>query len=371
MNRNNELKSLLETPVARRTVFKGIAAAGTASLLTSCSSSTQKTLTISDFGGTLSEAYKEAFYDEFESETGVKIKVAPTVTMGALKAQAESSSPTWDLVENSPYFMILAGKAGYLEKIDYDRIPAASGSSIDADARFEYSMGYNSYSDVVGWNTQSIQGQPTGWADMWDVKRFPGKRSYISYPDYGALEQPLLAEGMSFEEIYSTLSSPDMKGIQRSLDSLKNLAPHIGQWWTYGAQPVSALADGSAAMAYAWSGRIAPLKRAGAPVDFTYNDGIIVLDSLAVVKGSKNSDLAHQFINFTLDKKRQARLAELTTYGPVNQDAYSLIDDDTLKYVNTAPENKKLQMVCDQNWTAEYYSVVTREYTSTLAAFEK
>lgn len=367
-----------ERGFTRRRFLAGVGSVGLGLLMPGCGNPPSapgggaegKTLTISDFGGELSKAYRQAFYDEFERAKGVKIEIAPTVTMGALKAQTAQESPTWDLVENSPYFMIIAGEKGYLEPLDYDAIPNATGSSIQEGARFKYSMSFNSYSDVVSWNTQQIERQPASWSDMWDVQTFPGKRSYISYPEYGALEQPLRAQGVPQTEIYAELRKPDFAGVDRSLQSLEELAPSVSQWWSFGAEPASALANGSVAMAYAWSGRVAPLQSQGAPVSFTYDDGILVLDSLAVVKGSANAKLAHEFINFTLDKRRQAKLAELSTYGPVNEDALKLIAPEKLKLVNTAPTNRDKQMVLDQQWTADNFSAISKRYAAALTQFQ-
>ena len=57
-------------------------------------------------------------------------------------------------------------------------------------------MGGDVFSTVLAWNTKTYGDKgPQSWADFWDVKKFPGKRSYRKGVA-GALEPALMADGV-------------------------------------------------------------------------------------------------------------------------------------------------------------------------------
>ncbi|TIR95795.1 MAG: ABC transporter substrate-binding protein, partial [Mesorhizobium sp.] len=67
---------------------------------------------------------------------------------------------------------------GLLEPIDFAAVPKA-----DLDPRFsnEHAVGSFYYSFVLAWNKGAVSGEPTSWADMFDTKKFPGKRTFYKW----------------------------------------------------------------------------------------------------------------------------------------------------------------------------------------------
>ena len=69
-----------------------------------------------------------------------------------------------------------AGAEGILEKLDYKVIDISNFLPGTAQ---DYCVGGDVFSTVLAWNTKTYgQNGPQSWADFWDVKKFPGKRSY-------------------------------------------------------------------------------------------------------------------------------------------------------------------------------------------------
>ena len=69
-----------------------------------------------------------------------------------------------------------------------------------------------------------------------------------------------------------------------------------------------------------------------------------------MVKGSKNQEVALQFINFALDGKRQAGMVKENPYGPSNSTAFEFLTPQEAKDLTTAPDNLKRQFWINEDW---------------------
>ena len=86
-----------------------------------------------------------------------------------------------------------------------------------------YYVGGDAFSTVVAWNTKTYgEAGPQNWVDFWDVKKFPGTRSYRNTV---TLEPALIADGVPIDQVYAVLSAPG--GIERAIKKLEELKPHI------------------------------------------------------------------------------------------------------------------------------------------------
>ncbi|TIU36067.1 MAG: extracellular solute-binding protein, partial [Mesorhizobium sp.] len=81
----------------------------------------------------------------------------------------------------------------------------------------------------------------------------------------------------------------DIDGALQSVDKIKG---HIDAWWTSGAQAMQLVKDGEVDMASIWNGRAGTLKKSGAPVSFSFDQGVLTADCMVIPKGSKNKDIA-------------------------------------------------------------------------------
>ena len=125
------------------------------------------------------------------------------------------------------------------------------------------------FSTVLAWNTKTYGDKgPQSWADFWDVKKFPGKRSYRKGVA-GALEPALMADGVPPDKVYEVLSAPG--GIERAIKKIKELKPHVAVWWSSGAQHAQLMKDGEVDMITGWNGRFDVVAKDGAKVAYTFN----------------------------------------------------------------------------------------------------
>ena len=158
----------------------------------------------------------------------------------------------------------------------------------------DHCVGTITFSTVMAWNTETCGAQgPQSWADFWDVKKFPGKRSYRGKYS-GALEPALMADGVLPEKVYEVLSSEG--GIERAIDKIRELKPHIAVWWSSGAQHAQLMKDGEVDMSTGWNGRFDVAIKDGGKAAYTYNQGLLDYDCFGIPKGAPNKDLAMKFI---------------------------------------------------------------------------
>ena len=89
--------------------------------------------------------------------------------------------------------------------------------------------------------------------------------------------------------------------IERAWKSMDRLRPLVTKWYQSHAEAIQLVTAGEADVACTVGPRGITAKRSGAPIDVDYNQGKLGSDYWCLVKGSKNQEVALQFINFALD----------------------------------------------------------------------
>lgn len=296
----------------------------------------QQQLTVVNFGGTQAQAQKKAYYDPFEKATGTKIvPVEYNGEQAKVKAMVETKKVTWDVVEVESPDAMRGCDEGMFEKIDWGQI---SKPDMVSAAVSECGVGIFVWSTVLAYNGDKIKdGGPTTWADFWDVKKYPGKRSMRKGARYN-LEFALMADGVKPADVYKVLATKE--GAERGFKKLTELKPNI-QWWEAGAQPPQFLVAGDVVMSTAYNGRIDVANREGKNLKMSFAGSIYDLDYWVIPKGSPNKDAAMKFITFTTQPGQQTIYAQSIGYGPTNNRALENLDAKTLATLPTAPANTK------------------------------
>src|SRR5690606_8967984 len=85
------------------------------------------------------------------------------------------------------------------------------------------------YSFAFAYRTDAYQGeQPQTMADVFDLEKFPGKRTLQRSP-VNNLEWALIADGVSVDDVYDVLDTPE--GIERAFAKLDTIKREV-IWWT-------------------------------------------------------------------------------------------------------------------------------------------
>jgi putative spermidine/putrescine transport system substrate-binding protein len=199
------------------------------------------------------------------------------------------------------------------------------------------------WSMILAYNEEMYPTPPQGWADFWDLEKFPGMRTSAGNR-IPPIEQAAFAMGVPADQIYET-------PIEEMMKKIKELGDNIVFATT--PQMVQMLASGEVGMAVTSNGRVEDLRAGGKPIGIQWNQGVLNLVYMVVPKGAPNPENARKLLEFMSRPDRQAELAELILFGPVNQDAYALLDESVRDRLPNAPAHAEQQIVLDADWWGE------------------
>jgi putative spermidine/putrescine transport system substrate-binding protein len=273
-------------------------------------------MVFTSWGGTTQDAQKASWADGFTDSTKITVIQDGPTDYGKIKAMVEAGATNWDVVDVEGDYAVQAGKAGLLEKLDFSVIDK---SKLDPRFVTDYSVGSFYYSFVIGCNKDAVAACPTTWADLFDTKKFPGKRAFYKWSAPGVIEAALLADGVAADKLYPL----DLDRAFKKLDTIK---PDI-IWWSGGAQSQQLLASAEAPFGSFWNGRLTALAETGVNVETSWQQNITAADALVVPKGAKNKDAAMKFIAYATSADSQAKLATTTGYAPTNLNSDQLMDE--------------------------------------------
>lgn len=348
--------------ITRRTLLGGAASVATAGpFVWIRRAGAAGKIVVRTIGGAYEEGVTKAHLEPFTKATGIEVFKVPA-TLGKLLAMFQAGNIELDVVDAGELGMLQLSRAGALEPIDYKSWQLVNPEDVDKDVARKDMVGNIYYSSVLGYNTQVFPTgkHPRNWADFWDAKRFPGGRSLADLAS-GAIdfEFALLADGVPTNKLYPI----DM---DRAFASLDRVRPHIRKFWDSGALSAQMLADREVVMSSIWNGRLQAIADKGAPVAIEWNQGMLQNQLWGVLKGAKNRDNAHRFIEFAMQPKNQADLARVIPYGPTNRQAFKHIAPDVARRLPSYPENKEKQFLMDASWWADNRSKVSERWSKWL-----
>jgi putative spermidine/putrescine transport system substrate-binding protein len=263
------------------------------------------------WGGDVQEAQIGGGLGGWAETSGGEI-VSDGPTDGAkIKAQVESGSVTWDVVDIADKWA--AAHCGeLLERIDYDIVdtselmPGARATDCGVPAIVT--------GNVLAYNKDKYKsGAPTTWADFFDTRRFPGKRGIYAGNPSVTFEAALLADGVAPEDMYPL-------DVDRALKKLETIKDDI-VFWDGGALVQQMMESGQIDMGLIWSGRVYGAVKAGAPWAVSHEQPYLTYDFLVIPKGTKNPEAANSLINYYIGARQQAAVTERITYPGVNKNA--------------------------------------------------
>lgn len=319
-------------------------------------------ITVISFGGASKDVQTDAFYKPFASASGNKVIAGEyNGEMGRIKAMVDTKSVNWDVVQVEAPELIRGCEEGLFEPLDQSKL----GNPADyvPGTLSECGAGVLVWSMAMAYNGDKVSSAPTGWADFWDTRKFPGKRSLRKGAKY-SLEVALMADGVPYADIYKQLSTNE--GVDRAFRKLDEIKSDI-QWWEAGAQPMQFLASGDVVMTTAFNGRVFAAQQSGANLKVVWNGSIYAIDSWAIPTGSKNKAVAEDFIAFTLKPENQKIHTKELGYGSVNLNTAALLDPALAARLNTAPDNLSQAMPINNEFWVNHGEELEQRFNSWVA----
>ena len=307
------------------------------SMLALASAAQARDLTVVSWGGAYQDAQKEIYFKPFEAASGKKlIDESWDGGVGVLRAKVESGHADWDVVQVESDELAMGCDEGLYEKLDYSRI--GGKDSYIPEAVSPCGVAAIVYNFAIAYDGDKLKNGPTGWADFFDTKKFPGKRGMRQGPKAN-LEMALLADGVPTADVYKVLATP--AGVERALAKLDTIKKDL-IFWKAGAQPPQLLASGEVVMTWAYNGRItAANAKDNKHFKIVWPGSLYTMDSWVILKGSPNKDSALDLLKFMGAAENQKKLPAFISYGVTNKAATALIDPKLLPDLPTAEQNRK------------------------------
>ena len=315
-----------------------------------------KTLNIAAYGGVSNDAIRTAWADPFEKETGIRVNLGASASLALAKLQGQSGNPQWDIVGLDGSELPRAVKQGLLERLDPQKVDM---SKVPANLKTPYGYKYGTYLFAKAYDQRKIAdaNAPQTWADFWDTRRYPGKRSmHQNIVDGSVLEAALMADGVPVSQIYPL-------DVERALKSLDKLGKGNIIWHTANQEPIQQLTSGEVALATAFSGRVVVARRNGAQIQYTLDQDVVSGSYFAVIKGTPNRDAAFQFLNYVATNDQgAAKYMTILQYATANSQAIGLLPKSLADSLPTSPALKDKVLFKDDAWWADHLESVTTRF---------
>lgn len=314
-------------------------------------------LTVVGFGGALQEAFRNALWQPYAAKEGIKLtEESYEGGIARLKAMVTSNATTWDVVQMDENEMILAGDEGLLERFNWTGFPGAA--SIRPEAKSDYGVGAFVWSEILAYDAARTTGIG-GWSDLWDTKRWPGRRALRKQARM-TLEVALLADGLASTAIYPALETK--AGVDRAFAKLDQIKPQV-QWWESGAQPLEWLASGEVVMAAAYNGRVAAARASGRDFRICWANQLYAMDFWTLPKKSKSSEAAQRLVSYMVSAEGQARFAQAIPYGLTNAAASASLPQALQDQLPTSPSHLEGALLINTPFWVDHEEELQRRFS--------
>ena len=347
-------------PVHRRSFLSALAVLGVSPALfrMTPAHAQAKEIVVVTFGGDAVPAMTKAWADPFNKTSAIKAVIDGAVpTSAKMKAMVESGTVTWSVVDRNLIAALELGRQNLLEKIDYSIVDK---SKVRPEHAGEWGVGSYIYSNVLAYQTDAFGGRvPKTWADFYNLKDFPGKRTMRKHID-GQLETALLADGVPPEKLYPI-------DVKRALDKIKSIKKDV-IFWATGAESQQVFRDKEVVMGSVFNTRAMVTRReTNGKVDFHFNQASAWVGAWLAPKGNPGGADSFRFMASTQEPNGQVELFKLLGNGPVNPAAAAMVPADLKALDPGSPENYKLQIPADPEWYATNSATVLNQYLEAIS----
>ncbi|WP_409302939.1 ABC transporter substrate-binding protein [Pseudomonas sp. KCJK8993] len=306
-------------------------------------------LTVVSVGGLNQQAQQRAFYEPFTQRYGGTLRAGEyNGEMGKIKAMVDTASVTWDVVEVDHAQLLRGCEDGLFELLP--AIPGIDAKDFVDGAVSPCGVGIFIWSTALVYDPKRLPRAPGHWADLWNLKDFPGKRALRKGAKL-TLEIALMADGVPREQVYARLREP--AGVDQAFAKLDQIKPYI-QWWEAGAQPLQWLASGDVSMTSTYTARAVNAQVQGHDFPLVWNGSLYDMDSWAIVKGSRQRERALKFIALASEIQPQKQFAQLMHNGPARLQSLALIPLAVQERFPTASANMSQALKVDSDFWLDH-----------------
>lgn len=312
----------------RKVFFSVILASAAAVSLSSCGNSSSKpTLKVFNWGEYISDG-QDGTLDtiaEFEKEFNCKVQYDLFSTNEEMYTKLSSGSVEYDVVIPSDYMISKMIAEDMLEPINYDIVTNAENlmdrfKTTDFDPGNVYSVPYTWGTVGIVYNKTMVNGPVTSWNTLWDSQYDTKTLMFLNNRDAFGIAEKLLG--------YSQ-NSTDESEIRACADKLKEQKAAVHPNYVMD-EVFDKMEIGEAAVAPYYAGDAVTMISENPDLDFVVPEegSNVFIDSMCIVKGSTQVDLANEFINFMCREDIAQANIEYISYSTPLQSVYDNLDEE-------------------------------------------
>jgi putative spermidine/putrescine transport system substrate-binding protein len=280
-------------------------------LLAPMPAAAQDKLIVSVWGGSWRDMVANIIGKKFTAETGVPVEFITGGTIDRLnKEKLAKGNPESDLTFTTSHVGWLYANDGLYETLDLSKVPNAKNLVPQAKIS-PYHIGTWAYVFTIGYRPDLMKGTTfASWADLWG----PAVKGKLAAPDFDPSHLIVVS---------ALLSGGDAATWEKGQAKLKELKPNFKAFYTNDANSQQLIANGETPVQVILSMNAHYMATEGVPVQLAIpkEGAVLGIDTVAIMKGSKKSELAYKFINAALDPQVQAEVAKFKKGSPVVMDA--------------------------------------------------
>jgi spermidine/putrescine-binding protein len=377
----NELNLLIQRPgarVGRRQILRVGALLGAAGALEGCAGDTSSSNSQPQSATTLDDRPEEKvlnFYNwsdyiddktipNYQKATGIKVNYDNYSTNEDLLAKMRAGRTRYDIIVPSDSFVPTYVKLGLIQPIRFDLIPNAK--NIDPkfvkpgyDPEGKYTIPWQWGTDGIGYNTTKV---PGGTVDSWKALFEPDPKldGKISMLDEAAsvIGDTLIYLGKD----PSSNDDADLKQVEETIRALK---PKLKKFTsdTY----IDELAGNETWLAQGWSGDVFQAQGENDKVAYAIpkEGSAVFVDVMCVPKSAPHPKNAAKFMNYVLEPRVAAAIAEYVSYGTPVPEAKKFLPKEMVEDTSIyPPESTKLHVVTltgpqIQKWQQTFDAIIS------------
>lgn len=323
----------------------GLLAAGTALMPFGRSAFAQakpSQMVLMTWGGLWGDTMRDSADAMFEKATGVKIiqdrgsSPAERIT----KIKVNLNDQKFDIVQIHDGLVPVAEKQGVLEPIDRNS-PRLTNLKNVQDRFVQSHWVAMIYSPLgIVYNTKEVKTPPTAFADLWK----PEYAGRIVLPDINHSIGPYIIP------IGAMAAGKPASDSEAGFEMLKKMTDQKPIWAQDTDSMMNSMRNGEAIIGLLYKSQTYTVQAWNTPVQWVSpSEGAILYSSgTGIAKGTKNLELAEQYLNWTLDPRVQTVCAQKFNYPGTNSETMALLAPDLQERVRSTP--KEMSKLVDLNF---------------------
>ncbi len=321
--------------INRRTVLKGTVASGIAVLAPSSLFAQSGKVNFYNWDTYIGETTLE----DFTNETGIDVQYDLFADNDELFAKLKGGNPGYDVIVPTNDYVERMIEGEILQPLDHTKIPNMKNVNVKfMDAAFDpgrkFSLPYMWGTIGIGYRKSAVNGVPDSWSYLLDSQEYANRISVLG-DGQTVLQMAMKYLGKSLNDWSDENIAAAEEMILKQKPNITAFAPDNGQ---------DLLLAGEVDLAMEWNGDILQIMEEDDDIGYVVpkEGGLLWEDTLCIPKDAPNVDNAHALINYILDGKVGADIAEFIFYASPNDAAREHLSEEYLNNPAIIPSEATL-----------------------------